>query len=162
MEIILDKWVLNMEELILVSPSKKHGKEAIEFIQEFFQCNSRIHGTGGLHLYNDYDKWLHKLEEDLKLSDITDDRVPSSTYFCVRTSDNRIVGIINIRHNTNKSVLMEIGHVGYSVRPSERSKGYGTRILKLALEKCRELNLNRVLLICDKDNTASAKVIQNN
>ena len=54
------------------------------------------------------------------------------------------------------------GHVGYGVRPSERGKGYATRMLVMALDKARQLGLKRVLITCDKDNLASARVIQKN
>ncbi|MCB2291539.1 GNAT family N-acetyltransferase [Clostridium sp. CS001] len=54
------------------------------------------------------------------------------------------------------------GHIGYSIRPTERKKGYGTLMLRVALEKCRELNLSTVLITCDGLNVESAKVIQNN
>lgn len=151
-----------MTDVKLVYPSKEYEKEAFEFIQEFLDYNSEINGTGGLNRYNDYDEWLLKVDKDLDLSNIQEERVPANTYFCVRILDNRIVGMINIRHKLNEFLLNEGGHIGYSIRPTERKKGYGTIMLKLALQKCRELNLNKVLITCDKINIASAKVIQNN
>jgi len=51
------------------------------------------------------------------------------------------------------------GHIGYSVRKSERLKGYATEMLALGLIECKELNINKVLITCDKDNVASAKTI---
>ena len=77
-------------------------------------------------------------------------------------NDSEIVGMVNIRHKLNESLINRGGHIGYSIRPTERKKGYGTLMLKLALRKCRELNLSKVLITCDKINVASAKVIQNN
>jgi predicted acetyltransferase len=151
-----------MTDVKLIFPSKEHEKEAFEFIQEFLEYNSEINGTGGLNRYDDYDEWLLKLEEDLDLPNIPEEKVPASTYFLIRESDNKIIGMINIRHKLNEFLLNEGGHIGYSIRPTERKKGYGTIMLKLALQKCRELNLNKVLITCDKINIASAKVIQNN
>lgn len=148
--------------LKLVSPSKDHEKKAFEYIQEFINHNSEIHGTGGLDTYNNYDEWLVKLENDLDIPNIPDGRVPGSTYFCIRTLDSKIVGMINIRHDLNEFLFNEGGHVGYSIRPTERNKGYATLMLRLALEKCRELNLRKVLVTCDKINIGSAKVIINN
>lgn len=146
----------------LISPSKKYEKEAFEYMQEFVEYNSEINGTGGLHRYDDYNEWLLKLQKDLDLLNIPEEGVPANTYFLVRVSDNRIIGMINIRHRFNKFLYNEGGHIGYSIRPTEREKGYGTLILKLGLEKCRELNLNKILLTCDIINIASANVIQNN
>ena len=151
-----------MDDVKLIFPSKEHEKEALEFIQEFLEYNSEINGTGGLDRYDDYDEWLLKIEKDLDLPNIPKEKVPANTYFVVRESDNKIIGMVNIRHKLNEFLLNEGGHIGYSIRPTERKKGYGTIMLKLALQKCRELNLNRVLITCDKINIASAKVIQNN
>jgi predicted acetyltransferase len=151
-----------MTDIKLISPSKEYEKEAFEYIQEFIEYNSEINGTGGLSRYDNYDEWLLKLHKDLDLSNIAEGRVPANTYFLVRTSDNRIIGMINIRHRLNEFLFNEGGHIGYSIRPTEREKGYGTLILNLGLEKCKELNLKKVLLTCDKTNIASGKVIQNN
>src|SRR5690554_2847965 len=113
-----------MEDLKLVSPTKEYEKQAFKFIQEFTEYNSPINGISGLHRYNDYDEWLLKLEKDLDVSNISYDRVPANTYFCIRILDNKIVGMINIRHELNESLLIEGGHIGYSIRPTERKKGY--------------------------------------
>lgn len=156
---------LSKESLLgfsLVFPTKEYEKKAFEYIREFMEYNSEINGAGGLNRFNNYDEWLLKIEKDLDYSNIKEGRVPSNTYFFVRRSDNKIIGMINIRHRLNEILINEGGHIGYSIRPTERKKGYATLMLKLALERCRELNLNKVLLTCSKANTASAKVIQKN
>jgi len=105
---------------------------------------------------------LLKVAEDLNLLNIPEDKVPASKYFFIRMSDEKIVGMINIRNKLNEFLLNEGGHIGYCIRPTERKRGYATLMLKLGLQKCRELNLNKVLITCDKINVASSKVIQNN
>lgn len=151
-----------MTDFRLISPSKEFKEKAFEYIQEFLKYNSEINGTGGLNRYDNYDEWLRKLENDLDIPNIPEDRVPANTYFFIRIQDKKIIGMINIRHKLNEFLHNEGGHIGYSIRPTERKKGYGTLMLKLGLEKCRELNLSKVLITCDKINIASAKVIQNN
>ncbi len=88
--------------------------------------------------------------------------VPDSTWFCLDTDRNRFVGAVNIRHRLNHFLLHHGGHIGDGVRPSERGKGIATRMVALALEKCMELGIERVLMVCDKDNPASARTIVKN
>lgn len=88
--------------------------------------------------------------------------VPDSTFFCLDTNRNIFVGAVNIRHQLNDSLLLSGGHIGDGVRPSERRKGIATKMIGLALQECKKLGINRVLLVCDKENIASAKSILNN
>jgi predicted acetyltransferase len=73
-----------------------------------------------------------------------------------------IVGSVNIRHYLNESLLLNGGHIGDGVRPSERRKGSATKMIALALEECKKLGIEKVLMVCDKENVGSAKSIQNN
>jgi len=70
--------------------------------------------------------------------------------------------MIDIRHELNEYLLNFGGHIGYGIKTSERRKGYATEMLRLALEKARELNLKKVLLTCNKTNYGSARTIQKN
>ena len=73
-----------------------------------------------------------------------------------------MVGAVNIRHRLNETLLRNGGHIGDGVRPSERKKGIATKMIALALEKCKELGIKKVIMVCDKDNIGSAKSIINN
>ena len=88
--------------------------------------------------------------------------VPDSTFFCLDEERNIIVGAVNIRHYLNESLLLNGGHIGDGVRPSERRKGIATKMIALALEECKKLGIAKVLMVCDKDNVGSAKSIQKN
>lgn len=149
-----------MEKLKHVKPSKKYEQEALEYINEFYEYNSDINGTGGLQRYLDnYDKWLEKLEED-RTRIPNEEKVPAETYFLVRESDNKIVGMINIRLTLNENLKKFGGHIGYSIRPTERKKGYNKVNLYLGLLCCKEHGISEVLMDCDKSNLGSAKTMQ--
>ena len=125
-----------MEKLKHVKPSKEYEQEALEYINEFYEYNSDINGTGGLQRYLDnYDGWLEKLEED-RTRIPNEEKVPAETYFLVRENDNKIVGMINIRLTLNENLKKFGGHIGYSIRPTERKKGYNKVNLYLGLLPC--------------------------
>ena len=62
----------------------------------------------------------------------------------------------------NEALLLNGGHIGDGIRPSERRKGIATKMISLALDECRKLGIQKVLMVCDKDNVGSAKSIRNN
>mgnify|MGYP004502344349 FL=1 len=148
-----------MEKLMHVIPSEKYENDAIDYINEFYKYNSKINGEGGLDSYLDnYSGWLKKLEKDRKQI-ANEKRVPAETYFLVRENDNRIVGMINIRYNLNERLLLNGGHIGYSIRPTERRKGYNKINLYLGLKRLDELNVETALLDCVKSNIGSSKTM---
>lgn len=150
-----------MEELLFIRPTKEYEKQAYDYIQEFKKSNSPINGVGGLDCYLDnYDEWLEKLEIERKMQP-TPDRVPAGTFMLIRKSDNKLLGIVNIRMSLNDKLLQHSGHIGYGIRPSERKKGYASYQLYCALKFCDENGIDRALLTCDKNNIGSAKTIQN-
>lgn len=69
---------------------------------------------------------------------------------------------MNIRHYLNEALLLDGGHIGDGVRPSERRKGIATQMISLALGECKKMGIQRVLMVCDKENVGSAKSIRNN
>jgi predicted acetyltransferase len=46
------------------------------------------------------------------------------------------------------------------VRASRRRRGYASQALALALDRAREIGLDRVFITCDDDNIASARTIE--
>ena len=153
--------MINSErELYLVTPALEHMNEAMAFRQEWVvqEPGERIHGSGGFHHYENYNEWLDKMEKAAKNPE--PDWVTATQYFGI--IDDKIVGTIQIRHYLNEYLLKFGGHIGYGVRPSERRKGYATKMLSLALGECKRLGIERVLITCDKDNVGSARTIQKN
>lgn len=86
--------------------------------------------------------------------------VPETRFWLV--DDDECVGEIGIRHTLTEHLLKIGGHIGYSIRPSKRKQGYGKLILKLGLEKAKEMGLEKVLLTCDVTNEGSRKIIESN
>jgi len=109
--------------------------------------------------YHDFEKYMNELE--IKPGN-SEGLVPDSTFFCLDTDRNIFVGAVNIRHYLNEGLLKNGGHIGDGVRPSERRKGVATKMIGLALEECRKLGIDRVLMVCSKSNIGSAKSIINN
>ena len=108
--------------------------------------------------YRDFDYYL----EHLEVRDATGSLVPDSTFFGLDEERNVFVGAVNIRHYLNERLLLNGGHIGDGIRPSERRKGYATKMIGLALEECKKLGIDKVLMVCDKNNIGSAKSIMNN
>ena len=148
-----------MEKLVYEIPSIERKQDAIDYINEFYAHNSEVNGSGGLDRYVDnYEQWLIKLEKDLKQIP-SEERVPAKTFFLVRESDNKIVGMINIRLCLNERLREKGGHIGYSIRPTERRKDYNKINLYLGLIECQKHGIKEVLLDCDKNNLGSSKTM---
>lgn len=149
-----------MEIFYYEEPSLSRKEDAIDFINEFYEYKSSINGVGGLNRYlDDYEGWLEKLKEDYQEVQ-KENRVPARTYFLIRESDNRIVGMSNIRLRLNDVLEKSGGHIGYSIRPTERRKGYNKINLYLALKVLEEYGLEEALLDADLDNPASWKTME--
>lgn len=149
-----------MEKFRFEVPCAERESDAAEYIREFHEFNSPIHGTGGLNKFTgDYAGWLNRLHEDLNRT-ANEEKVPSRTFFLVRCSDERIVGMINIRLALNEFLKKFGGNIGYSIRPTERKKGYNKINLYMGLKVCQKYGIEKVLLDADKDNPASWKTME--
>ena len=149
----------NKGALSLILPSPDHEDAAMGFKREFMENGERwIHGSGSLAEHDDYVEWLEKVTNDRFTA--REGRVLSSTYFCF--ADDILAGTIQIRHTLNDELSHSGGHIGYGVRPSCRRKGYGAKMLGLALAQCPVLGIGRALVTCNKDNIGSAKTILKN
>ena len=87
-------------------------------------------------------------------------KVPAETYFLVRESDNKIVGMINIRLVLNERLRKEGGHIGYGIRPTERRKDYNKVNLYLGLKCLRNHGVKEAFLDCDEDNLLARTMIK--
>ncbi len=149
-----------MKQFYLEAPNINRKEDAIAYIKEFYKYKSAIQGTGGLQKFLDnYEGWLKQLQENCTIVP-NEKRVPSRTYFLIRSNDNKIIGSINIRLTLNENLKKFGGHIGYSIRPTERNKGYNKINLYLGLKICQEYNIKIVFIDAAKDNPASWKTIE--
>ncbi|MCI5773634.1 MAG: GNAT family N-acetyltransferase [Erysipelotrichaceae bacterium] len=150
--------------LKLVKATIDYKKQIIDMLEEWTTYNQEHpesnHSPASIfkNSYEDFEYYCQNIDILAPKNGL----VPSSTYFCYDDELDMMVGAINIRHYLNDHLLLHAGHIGDGVRPSARRKGYATKMIKLALTKCRELNIDKVLLVCDKTNIGSAKSIIKN
>ena len=148
-----------MEKIELVFPTKEYEAQVMDYKKEFEINKDSMDGTAGLSNITSFDEWFSAIIDNSTEETVRTELVPASTYLAVRHHDQRIVGMVDIRHRLNDYLFQFGGHIGYSVRKSERRKGYAKEILGLALEKCKERKMEKVLITCDKENIPSAKTI---
>lgn len=146
-------------KLRLVKLEAKYRRHLNEMMAEWYAAGESIVPYAIRRLdYRDFNSYLENLE--IKSGDAG--LVPDSTFFCLDVERDIFVGAVNIRHYLNDRLLLNGGHIGDGVRPSERRKGIATAMIGLALEACRNLGIDRVLMVCDRENVGSAKSIIRN
>ena len=147
----------------LIKLTKDYFNELKEMIDEWKldqEINHTNHSPWAIFKndYQDFDYYLANLE----IKEPIDGKVLDSVFFLLDEEKNILVGAVNIRHYLNDYLLQYGGHIGDGIRPSERRKGYATEMIRLALLECKKLGIDRVLMVCDKDNIGSRKSIINN
>lgn len=150
-----------MEELMLLQPDETMYDEINAYRKAMIDADSSMDGTGPLRQLEAED-WLCATRSLLSEETCPPQWVPATQYVCVRKTDSRIVGMIQVRHRFNGYLEVYGGHIGYSVRPDERCKGYAKWMLAHVLPEAKKLGLSRVLVTCDEDNEASRRTILNN
>ena len=102
--------------------------------------------------------YLEQLENERRGRELAEGRVPAA--FLAAVVDDELVGRVSIRYALNDYLAYAGGHIGYQVRTEHRRRGYGTTILRLALEHATDQGVERVLLTCDDANLGSQKIIE--
>lgn len=140
--------------------SLKH-KEMIEDIKkEYDVLNEDYNGAFFIKEYTDYNKLINDLDNYSNGIINNPNYVPYTCYVLI--NDNKIIGVGSIRHYLNEYLENFGGHIGYSIVPSARLKGYGTKLLNLLLKEAKSKKIDKVLITCSETNIGSKKVIENN
>ena len=154
-----------MEKYYLEIPTIERKEEALEYVEEFYKYNSNPSGVGDLDKFiennRSYEEWITETENYRDKSYAEErNRVPGTTYFTIRESDNKIVGMVNFRHYLNDALLRVGGHIGYGIRPTERRKGLAKIQLFLTILEAQKMGIDKVMLDCVDTNIGSKKTIE--
>lgn len=147
----------------LIKLTKEYYKELSEMIDEWRkdQEENKTNRSPWAIFKNDYHDFDYYLD-NLEHKEAKDGKVPDSVYFLLDEERNILLGAANIRHYLNEYLLKYAGHIGDGIRPSERGKGYGTELIRLCLDECKKIGIDKVLMVCDKNNVASSRTIIKN
>lgn len=168
-----------ISELFLVKPQKRYQKSFLKAVEEI-QAEKSNNPFSAKMVENNLDvealrdeqnfaRYLEYLDAEANLQEITaNGRVPNTTLWLVNKKDDGseiFLGRLNIRHYLTPRLRNSFGHLSYLIRPSARGRGYGQRILKMALPVAKELVTDlekyqyQVLVTCKANNLISQKVI---
>ena len=152
-----------MNRLQLISPTMEYEEEIWQFRQEILDSDDgedQFAGCGCLRKCTSAKQWIDEQKKLESEETCPEGRVPSHIYLAIRVKDQKLVGIIDLRHHINHPILgLWGGHMGYSVRHKERGQGYAKEMLHMNLQNCRKLNIPKVMVTCSEGNRASEAVI---
>lgn len=149
-------------DIILVKPNLELKEKALNYRKEHFQHGETIiYGSELFDKTESYEEWLSSVTLNTNPETVNENWVVTDTFFAIRKSDDKIIGIIDLRHTLNK-FLKDLGNCGYSVRPSERKKGYATEMLHQLLQVAKKTKMKELHISVEQKNIASIKVIQKN
>lgn len=149
-------------DIVLIRPTLELKEKALAYRKEHFGHGEKIiYGSELFDKTESYEQWLDSVTRNTNPKTVNENWVVTDTFFAIRKDDGKVIGIIDLRHTLN-DFLKDLGNCGYSVRPSERKKGYATEMLHQLLQAAKEAGMKELHISVEKENTASIKVIQKN
>lgn len=149
-------------EFFLIEPNEVFAEQISEDKQDFLDAACPMNGCGPLPSCEDSITFISECQKYTTPETLPENCVLATQFLFVRKSDRCVVGMIQIRHDFNEYLSRFGGHIGYSIRPKERRKGYATAMLHAVLPYCKQIGLDQVLITCSEGNIASEKTILNN
>ena len=147
------------EDFSFRPPTADDAEEICAYREEFLEAGDSMDGAGPLRRFPDPLEWLREIEKYTDPATVPEGLVQATQFVYVRKADGRILGMLQVRHTMNDYLEKYAGHIGYSVRPSERRKGIAKRMLRLGLAYCRSIGLPRVMVSCIDTNEGSRRTI---
>ena len=145
----------------LVRPTADLKEAALEYKYEHLEYGDKeINGSELLDKTDSYEEWLVSVTNNTSPDTVNPAWVVTDTFFALNEA-RRIVGIIDLRHTLN-DFLKDYGNSGYSVRPTERRKGYATEMLRQIKGIAKEAGMTELHMATFQDNIASVKTIVKN
>ena len=148
------------DNVILIRPDVSYAEEVRAYREEMLLAGSSMDGTGALRRMENPLEWIEQSRRMEYKENVPENKVPATQFVLTSPDTRRIYGMLQVRHELNEYLQRFAGHIGYSVRPTERRKGYAKKMLKQALKFCKEeLGMSRVLVSCLVENEASRRTI---
>ncbi len=140
--------------------SESDGHDVYEMIKEIGEGENGFINNFPLSGFEDFRNSLPRYVEISQGINLPEGYVPQTIYWL--NVNESPVAYGKLRHRLNEKLLLHGGHVGFTVRPTERGKGYGKMILAEIKKEARNMGIDRLLLTCNETNTRSRKVIESN
>jgi len=151
---------INHNDIKLVEPTVDLKDEFLAMVDEYLTAGEQNGGWQFENGIEDFAAYVQGFKDYTKGKNLPEGWVTSTNFWLV--DGDEVVGQTSLRHELNEDLKKRGGHIGYYIRPSKRGKGYGGMILPMVLNEARKIGLKRVMITCDEDNAASARIIKKN